>query len=368
MSHINRRNWLGLIGAGGLATALEPIIPSSASTINSANYGYAKLNSNENPLGPSPKVRQAMIDAFDYGCRYPTQMINRLAEKIASKHGVTREHIVITGGSREALKAAGLTYGMNGGEIVTCDPVYKSLVVYAEQNGAYINRVPLKSDLSQDLVGMKNRISNKTSLVFFCNPHNPTGSLVPRAEATQFCKDVSEQTMLFADEVYFDYINERDYPSMISMVKEDKNVMVARTFSKIYGLAGLRVGYLVARPDIAERVRKKVMSSTSILSVAAAEASLEDQSFYDKSLALNSNGLKKIYSTLADLNLKFIPSHTNFVFFQAGRPIGELIPQMREKGVAIGRPFPPLLDWCRISTGFEEDVDKFCSVLKEVMS
>lgn len=369
MSHINRRNWLGLIGAGGLATALDPIIPSSTEIIKKgkSTYDYAKLNSNENPLGPSPKVREAMIEAFDYGCRYPTQMINGLAEEIAEKHGVTRDHIVITGGSREALKSAGLAYGMNGGEIITCDPVYKSLIVYAEENGAYINRVPLNSDLSQDLEGMKNRISNKTSLVFFCNPHNPTGSLVPRAEAQQFCTDVSEQTMLFADEVYFDYINEQDYPSMISMVKEDKNVMVARTFSKIYGLAGLRVGYLVARPDIAERVRKKVMSSTSILAVAAAKASLSDQSFYDKSIALNQKGLSLIYNTLDDLGLKYIPSHTNFVFFHTGRPIQKLIPLMRSKGVAIGRPFAPLLDWCRISTGYEEDVKQFCNVLREVM-
>ena len=369
MSHLNRRNWLGLIGAGGIATALEPIIPSEALDIktNKKWFDYARLSTNENPLGPSPKVRQAMIEAFDLGCRYPTAYINELAEMIAEKHGVTRDHIVMTGGSREGLKSAGMTYGMNGGEIITSDPVYKSLIVYAEQLGAYINRVPLNKDLSQDLEGMKDRLSNKTSLMFFCNPHNPTGSLIPKDEAIQFCRDVSDKTMLFADEVYFDYINEKDYPSMISMVKEEKNIIVARTFSKIYGLAGLRVGYLVARPDIAARVRKNVMSNTNILAVAAAKASYQDQSFYDESLELNRKGISMIYNVLDELGLKYIPSHTNFVFFHSGKPIKELNPMMMKKGVAVGRPFPPLLDWCRISTGTEEDVKKFCSVLKDVM-
>ena len=369
MSHLNRRNWLGLIGAGAVGSALDQVLPpgSSSKAFKSPTYSYAKLNSNENPLGPSPKVRQAIIDAFDYGCRYPGAQIRKLAEKIADREGLTAEHIVITGGSTEGLKAAGLTFGLNGGEIITSDPVYKSLNSYAEHVGAYVNKVPLTKDMQQDLDEMKNRITNRTSLVFLCNPHNPSGALVPKGELVQFCDDVSDQTILFSDEAYYDYITEKDYPSMLEMVKEGKNVVVSRTFSKVYGLAGLRIGYLVARPDIANRMRLNVMARTNILAVFAALASYDDHEFFKQSLALNEDAKSLIYTALDDLKLNYIPSHTNFVFFHTGKPIEKFNSEMRQKGVAVGRPFPPLLDWCRISTGNLNDVNKFTTALKEIM-
>tara|TARA_Y100000385_G_scaffold65232_1_gene64558 strand:- start:736 stop:1848 length:1113 start_codon:yes stop_codon:yes gene_type:complete len=370
MSTLNRRNWLGLVGAGSVASIIDPSLPnvSLGSKEVISTYDYAKLNSNENPLGPSPKVRQAIIDAFDYGCRYPSAQIRTLAQKIAAKEGVTSDHIVITGGSTEGLKAAGLTFGLNGGEIITSDPVYRSLNSYAEQVGAYINMVPLDENMQQDLGEMSKRITNRTSLVFLCNPHNPSGALVPKNDLREFCDQVSNKTILFSDEAYYDYITEEDYPSMVNMVKEGKNVVVSRTFSKVYGLAGLRIGYLIARPDLAERMRANVMARTNILAVFAALACYDDQKFYDNSIKLNDDGKKLIYATLNDLNLKYIPSHTNFVFFHTGRPIQQLNTDMRKKGVAVGRPFPPLLDWCRISTGHLNDVKKFNMALKEVMA
>ena len=371
MSSLNRRNWLGLIGAGSIATTIEPFIPHSTSIIKEnipPKYDYAKLNSNENPLGPSPKVRQAIIDAFDYGCRYPGAHIRKLAEKIAAAEGVSAEHVVITGGSTEGLKAAGLTYGVKGGEIITSDPVYKSLNIYAEQLGAYINRVPLDAELQQNLAEMADRITNRTSLVFLCNPHNPSGAIVPKNDLIEFCDNVSDHTILFSDEAYYDYITEEDYPSMVEMVKKNKNVIVSKTFSKVYGLAGLRIGYLLARPDIAQRIRKHVMARTNILAVFGALACYEDKSFYEQSLKLNNESKKLIYNTLDELDLKYIPSHTNFVFFYTGQPIQNFNKVMFERGVAVGRPFPPLTKWCRVSTGSLDDVNKFCAELKKVMA
>ncbi|MEM7347102.1 MAG: histidinol-phosphate transaminase [Chloroflexota bacterium] len=371
MKNINRRQWLRTAGATSIATALFPAnifsheaTPSISST---SPYDYAKLNSNENPFGPSAKVRQAMIDNFDMGCRYPYQKMNELAGMIAEKEGVSRDHIVMAAGSTEGLKATGLTYGINGGEVITADPVYKSLLTYAEQFGAFINRVPLTKDMGHDLEEMDRRVTQKTSLVFICNPNNPSGTLIPKQELLDFCNTVSDKTMIFSDEAYYDYITEPNYPSMVELVKEGKNVIVSRTFSKVYGLAGLRVGYLIARPDIAERVRQNVMAKANMMAVIGAIAAMKDQDFYEMSLSKNKEAKALIYNTLDELELRYVPSHTNFVFFHTGQDIRELIPQMRAKGVAIGRPFPPLTDWCRISTGTIEDVKQFGVALKEVL-
>ena len=371
MKTLNRRNWLQLAGIGGATAFVDPQstlkVVQKSNENRKAGYDYAKLNSNENPFGPSERVRKAIIDAFDYGCRYPGEMINELASIIAKKEGVTRDHVVITGGSTEGLKAAGMTYGMNGGEVISADPVYKSLITYAEQCGAYINRVPLDSDMQHDLEEMERRITNTTSLVFLCNPNNPSGTLLPKDRLQSFCKTVAGRTILFSDEAYYDYITEPDYPSMVSMVREGKDIIVSRTFSKVYGLAGLRIGYLIARPDIAARVRKNVMARTNVLAVAAATEAYQDQAFYDMCIQKNEEAKKYIYSLLDDMGLRYVTSHTNFVFFHTGKPIQKLIPAMREKGVAIGRPFPPINDWCRISTGMIQDVKKFGDALMMVM-
>lgn len=372
MKNLNRRKWLQAAGISGLSAALFPgqMLSNEFKPQPRAHvaYDYAKLNSNENPFGPSAKVRQAMIDGFDMGCRYPYQMMNQLAEKIAQREGVSRDHIVMAAGSTEGLKATGLTYGINGGEIITADPVYKSLLTYAEQLGAFINRVPLTTEMGHDLEEMERRITSKTSLIFLCNPNNPTGTLIPKAELLDFCNTASDKTVIFSDEAYYDYITEPNYPSMISLVKQGKNVIVSRTFSKVYGLAGLRVGYLVARPDIAQRIRANVMAKANIMAVIGATAAMEDDTFYEMSLQKNTEAKKYIYRTLDELKLRYVPSHTNFIFFHTGKDISWLNQQMRAKSVAIGRPFPPLTDWCRISTGTMEDVQKFGIALREVMS
>jgi len=203
--------------------------------------------------------------------------------------------------------------------------------------------------------------------VFLCNPNNPTGALIPKSQLLDFCNTVSDKTILFSDEAYYDYITEPNYPSMIEMVKEGKNVVVSKTFSKVYGLAGLRVGYLIARPDIAERIRQNVMAKANMMAIIAAMTAYEEKEFYQTSLTQNEAAKQHIYAVLKEMGLRYIPSHTNFVFFQTGQDINQLIQKMKAKEVIIGRPFPPLNDWCRISTGRMEDVVKFGEALKVVL-
>jgi len=369
MNQIDRRQWLKTIGlsggfalVGGLGSLAMNHPPRTLT-----KGGMIRLNANENPYGPSKAVREVLLKSFDEACRYPFSAIPGLVDLIAEKEGVSRDCVVITGGSTEGLNAAGLVYGLEGGEIIAADPTFQALLTYAETFGAYVHRVPLNERLEHDLETMSRRVSGKTRLIFLCNPNNPSGTLLDASQLRDFCLSHENRAVIFSDEAYYDFITEPDYPSMAELVKEGRNVIVSRTFSKVYGLAGLRLGYLLARPDIAVRLKDAAMAGTNTLAIAAATAALSDDEFYKYSIAMNQEAKSTIYGTLEALKLPFIKSHTNFVFFQSGRPVEHLIKAMQQEGLLIGRPFPPLLNWARISTGSAPEMEAFSKALTKVM-
>lgn len=370
MKYVDRRQWLKTIGlsggfafVGGLEALAFNNIPLEKET-----ELLAKLNSNENPYGPSRRVRERLSQSFDIACRYPSFALKELVHMIAEKEGVTKDHIVITGGSTEGLKVAGLTYSGNGRKIIAADPTFQALMRYAENFGAHVHRVPLNDKLEHDLDAMADRVNNRTGLIFLCNPNNPTGTLLEKNALRDFCKTHEGRAVIFSDEAYYDFITEPDYPSMVSLVKDGKNVIVSKTFSKVYGLAGLRIGYLIARPDMATRLKAGIMAMTNVLAIEAAKEALRDDEFYKFSILKNEEAKAHIYGVLDDLGLSYVKSHTNFVFFKTEKPIQELIPAMERENVLIGRPFPPMYDWARISTGTMEQVEQFGNALKRVMT
>jgi len=370
MKNLDRRQWLktaGLSGSfvflGGLSSTAMEI----ASRPVLANK-LIQLNANENPYGPSKRVRNIITNTFDDACRYPFRVLPSLVKMIAEKEGVTKDHVVVTGGSTEGLTAAGLIYGMDGGEIIAADPTFQAMLRYAESFGAYIHRVPVNENMELDLDAIAKRITSKTRLIFICNPNNPTGTLLDKNKLRDFCTSYDDQAVIFSDEAYYDFITEPDYPSMVELVKEGRNIIVSKTFSKVFGLAGLRVGYLIARPDIAKRLKKGVMANTNILAIEAAKEALKDDDFYKFSIANNKEAKDHIYNTLDEIGLQYIKSHSNFVFFKTGRHIDEMIGLMKEENIQIGRPFPPMYDWARISTGTMEEMELFGKALKKVMS
>lgn len=370
MRNVDRRQWLKTIG---LSSGFALLGGFEGLAIEKAAKPYFKdelvrLSSNENPYGPSKRVRQVITENFDKACRYPFQYLGSLVDAIAEKEGVTKDHIVVTGGSGEGLCAAGLVYGMSGGEIIAADPTFQQILRYAEVHGAFVHRVPVDANMNHDLDAMEKRITNKTRLVYICNPNNPTGTIIEKNKLRDFCDSVSEKAILFSDEAYYDFITEPDYPSMVELVKKGNNLVVSKTFSKVYGMAGMRIGYLVTRPDIAKRLKSSVMARTNILAIAAAKEALKDDEFYKFSILKNKEGKEHIYKTLDELNLDYVKSHTNFVFFKSGRPIEGLITDMKNEGVQIGRPFPPFTNWARISTGTTDQVEQFGKALKRVMS
>ncbi len=370
MKNIDRRRWLKAVGMSGsfaLLSGLESLaIESTARPL--PDVGPIRLNANENPFGPSDKVREVMNSTFDEACRYPFRVLRGFVELIAEKEGVTKDHIVITGGSTEGLKASGLVFGGRGSEIIAADPTFQALLRYAENFDTYVHRVPLNEQLEHDLPAISRRITGKTSLIFICNPNNPTGTLLAPEKLIDFCTSHDQRAVIFSDEAYYDFITKPDYPSMVELVKQDRNVIVSRTFSKVYGLAGLRIGYLVARPEMARRLKAAVMANTNILALEAARTALSDYEFYKFSILKANQAKDHIYKTLDNLGLPYIRSHTNFVFFKTGRSIHEIIPAMQKEGVIIGRPFPPLNNWARISTGTMQEMELFGQALGRVLT
>ncbi len=373
MQQLNRREWIRLLGLASAATTIGSL-PAKAA-IESIPYPFrplldgkiARLSANENPYGPSAKMRDAIIKSFDVACRYPFSQEDELATILAAKEGVKPENIVLTAGSTEGLKAAGLTFGLHGGEIISANPTFLALMDYAANFGAYNQQVSLDANLTHDLDAMEKRITSNTRLIFVCNPNNPTGTLLPAEKLRSFCKSVAGRAMIFCDEAYFDYITIPNYPSMTELVKEGYNVIVSRTFSKVYGMAGVRIGYLVARADIAERLRDNTMANISMLGLHAAKAALEDQEFYRFSIKKTEEAKKNIYKLLDELGLTYIPSHGNFIFFKTGRDIKAVQSSMAALNVQVGRPFPPFYQWCRISMGTPEEMDMFAQGLRKVM-
>lgn len=371
---LSRRQWLksaGIISGTTLLTGAQASSLLTTEEVKKFNPRKLslpiRLGSNENPYGPSEKMRKAMIDGFELGCRYPWSYNAALREKIAQKEGVPADHIVLVAGSTEGLKITGITYAGPGDEIISGLPTFLSLMNYAEVWGASINWVPLNKAFDYDLEEIEKRISSKTKLVFLCNPNNPTGKLLPAQQVLDFCESVSNKTMLFSDEAYCDYIEDPNYPSMVKLVKKGKNVIVSKTLSKVYGLAGIRLGYLVARPDIAEKLSERVVANTNIMAIEAGKAALDDQEFYQFSLKKNLECRKLIENTLDQLGLEYLPSQANFVFFHAKRDVSKLADEFMKKGIIIGRPFPPLNDWCRISTGTVEEVQLFNQAALEIL-
>ena len=267
----SRRDWLrSSVGIGGLLLAPEMVL--SNQEIKKFNprplLETIKLSSNENPYGPSELVQKAVVKAFDHGCRYPYAYSDKLAIKLAKKHGVDPESIIITGGSTEGLKITGLTFTQGGGEIIAGQPTFLAMMDFAEQWGAKINWVPVDKNKGYDLNSIKDQININTKLVFLCNPNNPTGTVIPKNSLKDFCMNASKKTIIFSDEAYYDFIQEADYPSMDTLVREGANVIVSKTFSKVYGLAGLRIGYLIAPPHLSKQIRSNVVAMSNVLALS----------------------------------------------------------------------------------------------------
>lgn len=329
----------------------------------------AKLNANENPYGPSPKALEAFKETAHLGNRYGWRELFTLMEKIAVLEDVESKNIMMGPGSSDLLEKTAMVMFADGGNVVSADPAYMSLIRVAEATGASWKPVPLKDDWSHDLKGMEAAIDNDTKLVYICNPNNPTGSMTDHAELVDFCSRVSEKVPVFIDEAYMGFLEDGAKKSMVSLVSEGKDVIIARTFSKIHGMAGLRIGYIVAQEKTLDKIQDITRGGMGISypSIFAASASMDDVEFQNKSRKLNAECREFVYATLNKMGYDFVPSSTSFILFPIEMEGKAFLEKMTEHQVGV-RAFDIMdKNWCRVSMGTMDEMKLFASALQKVL-
>ena len=373
---ISRRRFAQLLGAGAACAVVRPALSFAAQPVaQSATGSVVRLSSNENPYGPSPKALKAMNDAFGLAWRYPDEHADLLIEALAKINGVNRDQILLGDGSGEILKLCAETFtgpianGKNGslgrGTMVVADPTFEAILNHASANGAEVVKVPLTSSFSHDLPKME-KAANE-GLVYICNPNNPTASITPKNELREFIAKASRQTMILVDEAYYHYADSPDYESVIPLVKDHPNLIVARTFSKVYGMAGLRCGYCIAQRNTIERMRPhQAWDSVNIMALAAAIASLNDPDQVANGRRLNSETKAFVAGELDAMGYKQIPSQANFIMVDVKRPVLPLIQTLKERNVQVGRLFPALPNHMRVTIGKKAEMESFLSAFRQV--
>lgn len=325
-----------------------------------------RLSSNENPYGPSPKALKAMNDSFGLSCRYPDEHVTELIEALAKLNGVNHDQILLGDGSGEILKLCAETFtGPNRGKLVAADPTFEAILNLAQVNGAEVVKVPLNPNFGHDLPKMMAAAND--GLVYICNPNNPTASITPKNEVREFIAKTPLKTMVLVDEAYFHYADSSDYESVIPLIKDHPNLIVARTFSKIYGMAGLRCGYCIAQPETIARMRPhQPWDSVNIMALVAAIANLNDPNQVTNGKRLNSEAKTFLTGELDTMGYKQIPSQANFVMIDVKRPVAPLIQAMKQKNVQVGRLFPALPNHMRVTIGKRNEMEIFLATFRQI--
>ena len=367
---ISRRRFAHLLGVGAAAAIVRPpitVAKESATVPAPAKTGGVRLSANENPYGPSAKAHEAMKNSHGVCNRYPDEANDALIDKIAKINNVNREQIVLGDGSGEILKICAETFtGADKGKLVAADPTFESILEYSKANGAEVVKVPLTSSHAHDLEKMG--AAAHKGLIYVCNPNNPTASITPKNDLRDFVAKTSPDTMILVDEAYFHYADSPNYESVIPLVKDHPNLMVARTFSKIYGMAGLRCGYCVAQPETIKRMKPfQMFDSVNVMALAAASASLDDVDQVTNGKKMNDEARKFTLTELEQMGYKSIPSQANFIMFDCKKPVVPLIKAMKDKNVAVGRLFPAYPNHMRLTIGKQSEMESFVTAFKQVM-
>ena len=350
---------------------LKPYIPGKSSDDAEEELGISgvvKLASNENPLGPSPKALDVIAKKAKDLNVYPDQTSIELREALSKKLGIDSACLIIGNGTDEIMQLTAATFLSAKEEAIISENTF-SVYEFATRlfDGSPVF-VPLK-DYRYDLDGFAKNLSNKTKLIWLCNPNNPTGTIFDQKELDAFLSKVPKSAIVIIDEAYGDYVESGDFPKSIEYVKKDMNVIVLRTFSKIYGLAGLRIGYGIAKPDIIKYLNlTKLPFNVNRLAQAAGAAAAGDEAFAQKSRAMNSLGKKYLYSALDEMKVKYVKTEANFIFIDVARNCDKVFMELMRQGVII-RPLTSFGfgEAIRVTVGTEEQNKRFVAALKKVV-
>jgi len=336
------------------AALLEPLPPA-------ADDGLIRLNENENAYGPSRKVADATQIAIASANRYPVMDRKSLTDKIARVHSVKPQQVLLGCGSTDILRMAAFAFLSSGKQLIQALPTYEAMEHYARAASSEAISVPLTPRFFHDLEGMRARVTPSTTLVYICNPNNPTASLTPRKDLETFIGKLPASTFVLMDEAYHHYAGESGmYASFLDNPLDDERIIVTRTFSAAYGLAGLRLGYAVASPDAIQKMGR-FASQNNINTVAAQAAStaLDDSEGVKELVRRNADDRQEFFNQAMARALKPIDSHANFVMMNTFHPAEEVMQHFRKNDVLIGGGFPAMSTYIRISLGRPEDMRRF---------
>lgn len=321
---MKRREWIksaALIGGSlSMSSALRGMpsaAPLGTALPSDSSHGYVNLSINENQWGPSPKARSAMVAAIAYAYEYPAEPHKKLREEIARHEGVDPSQVLIGAGSSDMLKASSYVFGLQGGSIIAAEPTFNDLLRWAEPNGAEIIRIPWNEAYSPDLAKITSSLRGDTRLVYVCNPENPAGTLCDTSELRSFCIETSKTCPVFVDEAYIDFAGEADQLTMMGLVRDGLPIIVSRTFSKAHGLGGMRVGYAVTTPELAEKLKTAyvhgVVCGASHASIEGARAAYADTAWLAHVRKQTAQVRAQFGKFLESIGQAYIPSHTTFM-------------------------------------------------------
>lgn len=370
---LDRRQWLktSALAVAGLMAGPDFLACRRKSSIleqNSSADDFIMLHNNESPFGISPNARESITRSIHLSNRYPHGYYSDLIDLIAERENTPPDHIILGAGSTDVMVTL-IHLAKTEGEILVGDPTYFDFIFYAKRSECSLNKVRLNDKFEHDLEAMEKLVSSQTNLIYICNPNNPTGSITPKDKLQLFCEHASKKALVVVDEAYHEYVEDEAYSSMIDLVKQRKNVIITRTFSKIFGLAGLRIGYGIAHPEIIKKLNKlsRNFAPVAWLSLKAAVASYRDQAFIQSVIEKNKQVKAFLYEELDKLGLFCIPSHTNFVLFKVDQDASELTKKLEAQKILV-RPFGlNNKQWIRVSCGTKQELQTFISSLAELV-
>jgi histidinol-phosphate aminotransferase len=325
------------------------------------------LNFNENPYGPSPKALAALDACGDVASRYPGPAEIELIDALAKKYNVSPENIALGCGSTEILRCVDMAFLAPGKNIVAAQPTFEAVLDYAKITRAEPVTIPLTAEHRHDLPKMAAACTSKTGVAYVCNPNNPTGTIVWRDELASFIHAVPASTLILVDEAYFDFADDPRYSSAVEWIATNPNVVIARTFSKIYGMAGMRLGYAVGAKETIARIREhSLQDNTNAAVLAAGLASLSDAANIS-SCREKMNGTRAwLCGELAKDGRSFVPSQANFVMIDMQTDVRPIIDQFAARNILVGRRFPSMSNFLRITIGTQQETEAFVTALREI--
>ena len=365
----NRRNWLKQIGLGTIGLGLcqfetfaNPV--EEDFVFKNSDKSPILLRSNENPYGPSPLARSAMAKSINISNRYGWNLSSELIKLIAKENKVTDQNILLGAGSTEILDLVLQYAALSKGNFILAETTFNYWTAPSEKLGIKKITVPLTQDKKHDLTAMLAAIDSETKMVYLCNPNNPTGTICEREKLVAFIKEASQKAIVFVDEAYIDFTKEQ---SLSDLVAENKNLIITKTFSKMHGLAGARIGYAVAAASTIDElsILKSAPNLTlSVVSIAAAMASLNDQKFLQQVYTANEEVKRYTIEQLTQLNLTCIPSYSNFIYFSLENYKKDYFKQLEDHNIMGTKIYEENGKWTRITIGTMKEMQQFIAAIK----